>query len=298
MCTSSPLMSMATTDSSRRVTTDRARRWRARRPIAWLARAVCLVGAGFWLGLRVRPAPLPSTSLGGEPTKVVPPLEELPAPVRRFYRTLYGEMIPVVDTIIVSGRGTMRIQGITFPSRYRFSHVTGEAYRHYIETTVFGAPLLSVNEWFLNGAGRLELPFGVSAGPEVDQGANLALWAELVWAPAVWLTNPAASWQPVDAITAQLTVPFGEATETFTVTFDPATGLLQRMESLRYKGEGAAAKTLWVNEIREWGQLDGQLVALVTAVRWGDESTPWAILRTEEILYNADLAAYIRAKGP
>jgi hypothetical protein len=119
-----------------------------------------------------------------------------------------------------------------------------------------------------------------------------------VWAPAVWATDPAASWEPVDATTARLVVPFGDTTETFTVTFDPATGLLQRMESLRYKGEGADAKTLWVNEVREWGQLDGWLVALVTAVRWGDESTPWAVLRTDEVLYNPDLTAYIRAEGP
>ena len=119
-----------------------------------------------------------------------------------------------------------------------------------------------------------------------------------MWAPAVWATDPAASWEPVDATTARLVVPFGDTTETFTVTFDPATGLLQRMESLRYKGEGADAKTLWVNEVREWGQLDGWLVALVTAVRWGDESTPWAVLRTDEVLYNPDLTAYIRAEGP
>jgi hypothetical protein len=203
-----------------------------------------------------------------------------------------------VDTIVVSGRGTMRIQGITFPSRYRFSHRTGADYRHYIETTVFGAPLLTVDEWYVDGAGRLELPFGVSKGPKVDQGANLALWAELVWAPAVWVTDPAARWEPVDATTARLNVPFGEATEQFTVTFDPATGLLQRMESLRFKGEDAPSKTLWVNQVREWGQLDGRLVPLVTAVSWGDEESPWAVLRTEDVLYDADLSRYLHAGGP
>jgi hypothetical protein len=260
--------------------------------------AVCLAGTALWLGLRVEPAPLPAPALVGAPTRLTALPGDLPAPVERFYRRLYGEQLPVIDTVVVSGRGTMRISGITFPSRYRFSHRTGEAYRHYIESTVLGAPLLKVDEWFLDGAGRLELPFGVSEGPQVDQGANLALWAELVWAPAVWATSPAARWEPVDATTARLVVPFGEQTESFTVTFDRSTGLLRRMESLRYKGDAAATKTLWVNEVREWGELDGQPVPLETTVRWGDEGTPWAVLRTEEVRYNADLTAYVRAEGP
>jgi hypothetical protein len=259
---------------------------------------MCLASTALWLGLRVQPAPLPTPSLVGAPPTVAALPEGLPPPVDRFYRRLYGERIPVIDTVVVSGRGTMRISGVTFPSRYRFSHRTGEDYRHYIETTVFGAPLLKVDEWFVDGTGRLELPFGVSEGPQVDQGANLALWAELVWAPAVWATNVAAQWEPVDATTARLVVPFGEATESFTVTFDGSTGLLQRMESLRYKGAGAATRTLWINEVSEWGALDGQSVPLETTVRWGDESTPWAVLRTEEVLYNADLTAYVHAEGP
>jgi hypothetical protein len=229
-----------------------------------------------------RPAPRASTPRSGE----------------RFYRTLYSEQLPVTDTLVISRRGTVRIQGITFRSRFRFSHRAGADYRHYIETTVFGAPLLKVNEWYVDGAGRLELPFGVSEGPKVDQGANLALWAELVWAPAVWATSPTARWETVDATTARLIVPFGQASEEFTVTFDPATGLLERMESLRYKGADATEKTLWINDVREWGQLDGQRVPLVTAVQWGDESTPWAVLRTEEVLYNADLSTYLRGEGP
>ena len=260
--------------------------------------AGCLVASGLWLGLRVEPAPLPPIPLTGSPAAVVALPADLPAPVDRFYRVLYGEQLPVVDTVVVSGRGTMRIQGITMPSRYRFSHVTGRAYRHDIETTVFGATLLSVDERFVDGAARLELPFGVSEGPQVDQGANLALWAELGWAPAVWATSPAVRWEPVDATTARLVVPFGEVTEHFTVVFDARTGLLQRMESLRYKGAEADGKTLWINEVRQWGLLDGRPVPLVTAVRWGDERSAWAVLRTEEVLINADLAGYVLAEGP
>jgi hypothetical protein len=241
--------------------------------LAWIVGASCLAGAALWAGLRVEPAPLPTPALADGATALTALPADLPAPVERFLRSLYGEQIPVIDTIVISGRGTMRIQGITFPSRYRFSHRTGDAYRHYIETTVYGATLLKVNEWYVDGAGRLELPFGVSEGPKVDQGANLALWAELVWAPAVWATRPAARWEPVDATTALLSVPFGDAREQFTVTFDETTGLLERMESRRYKGESATTKTLWVNEVREWGELDGQPVPLVTAVQWGDEDS-------------------------
>jgi hypothetical protein len=268
--------------------------------IAWIVTAGCLTAAALWAGLRVDPAPLPPLPLplAGTATGSTALPDGLPAPVERFYRTLYGEQIPVVDTLVVSGRGTMRIQGITFPSRFRFSHRTGRAYRHDIETTVFGVPVMSVDERFVDGAARLELPFGVSEGPEVDQGANLALWAELVWAPAVWATDPAARWEPVDATTARLIVPFGATTEQFTVTFDPVTGLLQRLRSQRYKGADATAKTLWINEVREWGQLAGQPVPLVTAVQWGDEDSPWAVLRTEAVLTNADLSTYLRAQGP
>lgn len=59
-----------------------------------------------------------------------------------------------------------------------------------------------------------------------------------------------------------------------TVIFDASTGLLERMKSLRYKDVRAAHPTLWVDEVREWGELDGRTVAVVTAVRWGDEGSP------------------------
>ena len=271
---------------------------RRRRRLLQVATVLLSVAALLWAGLRIPPRPLPAAGLQAGDAELVALPAGLPSPVERFYRALYGDHVPVVSSAVVAGRGTMRIKGVRLPARFRFSHVTGESYRHYIETTLFGARLLSVDEWYLDGTGRMDLPFGVVEGPNTDQGANLALWAEAVWMPSLWVTDPRARWEPIDSTSARLTVPFGAGTETFVVDFDPDTGLLTRMESMRFKSEDTRSKTRWINEVLEWGEVDGHPAPLLTTVAWGDERSPWAQLRTEGLLYNADLATYIRASGP
>lgn len=275
-----------------------ARRRRRLRVLGYLLGGLTAAAATAWVGLRMEPAPLPPPDIDAAEVRTIPLPDGLPAPVARFYTTLYGDQLPVIESAVISGRGQMRIAGLTFPARYRFSHVTGDDYRHYIELTMFGRRLLSVNEWFVDGHARLELPFGVSEGPAVDQGANLALWAEGVWMPSVWVTDPRARWEAVDDHNALLLVPFGGEDETFTVRFDPDTGLLRRMESRRFKGETDSDKTLWLNDAIDWGEVDGHAVPLRAEVTWADEGSPWARLRTEDVRYNADLGAYITAGGP
>lgn len=256
-----------------------------------------LAGAA-WAGLRIEPRPLPDTALTAGPVTAVPVPDGLPEPVERFYRALYGNEVPVIETAVVSGRGTMRVNGITFPARYRFSHVAGHDYRHYIEVTWFGRRLLAVYEWYVDGSARLELPFGGMEGSKVDQGANLALWAEAGWFPSIWVTDARVAWEPIDATSARLRVPFGDDTEELTLTFDPTTAMLTRMTSMRFKGEEAEDKTLWLNHALDWDVLDGTPTPMTTTVTWADESTPWARLHTEEILLNADLDRYLDAHGP
>ena len=157
---------------------------------------------------------------------------------------------------------------------------------------------MAVDEWFLDGHARLDLPMGVSEGPNVDQGANLALWAEAVWMPAVWVTDPRVRWEPVDDTRARLVVPFGEVEESFTVTFDPVTRMLQTMESVRFRGEQDVDRTPWINLADDVGR--GRRppgAAARLGVTWADEGSPWARLRTESVLYNADLTEYVRAAG-
>lgn len=257
-----------------------------------------IVVVAGWAGLQVEPRPLPAPDLepGDLPTVAVP--DGLPAPVARFYATLYGDRVPVVDTAVITGRGTMRIAGVTFPARWRFSHRTGEAYRHYIELTAYGRALTAVNERYVDQQARLELPFGVSEGPTIDQGANLALWAEAVWMPSVWVTDPDARWEPIDDDSARLIVPFAGGEETFTAQFDPDTGLLRSLTSMRFKGEEDRDKTLWINDVGEWGQVDAHPVPLRAEIEWADEDSPWARLRTENVRYNVDLGDYLTVRGP
>ena len=124
-------------------------------PAGILLGLIGLVGV-IGVGLLIPPASLPPFG-GRSADPVRQPLPgTLPAPVGRFFRQVYGDEIPIIVSAVISGRGRIRVAGIAFPARFRFIHEAGRGYRHYIEATVFGLPVMKVNEHYLDGEARLE----------------------------------------------------------------------------------------------------------------------------------------------
>ena len=102
-----------------------------------------------------------------------------------------------------------------------------------------------------------------------------------------------------DALVAQGAYVIAYSTRVF-APFEPfaETGLIERMEAMRYRDADDPQKHLWILEPHGWAEFHGVSVPSPAAVTWADEGTPWLVLDLEEVVYNADVSDYIRAKGP
>lgn len=268
--------------------------------IAWTVGVLAALVFVGWLGLQVPPAPFPDyPEASASHIATVPLPAGLPAPVNRYFRKTYGDAVPVITSAVLTGRARIR-PNIPFwmPARYRFTHVAGKDYRHYIEACWFGIPVLTVNERYVGGASLLEIPVvGTDSGPKVEWSANQGMWAESWQFPALLVTDPRVKWVPVDDETALLVVPFKDTTQQFVVRFDPETGLPTWTETMRYHGSSSAEKTLWLTHADEYRTLNGVLTNTVGSATWMDDGRPWAIFTLEDVRLNVDVASYVRGQG-
>lgn len=245
-------------------------------------------------GLRTPPTPFPAYAAPAGPVATLPLPEGLPAPVERYLRSTYGDGLPVYTSAVISGRGSVRFMGVTFPARLRFVHLPARGYRHYFEATFYDRAILSVNERYLDGRAYFALPFEVLEDqPTQNSAANQGFWAEMIAYPAVYATDPRARWEAVDDATAILHIPYPDEEQALTFHFDPQGGALTRVETLRHR-DAKSGKLRWWGDVAEgkgsvlqhWG------------ITWEDEGTPWLQADIEDLVLNSDVSAYIEQTGP
>jgi hypothetical protein len=253
-----------------------------------------------WLGLQIKPKPFAPYPEKTPELKTMPLPAGLPAPVERFYKTIYGDEIPVIETAVLKGRASISPFGVRLPARFVFVHNAGRDYRHYFEATWFGIPLLKVDEGYIDGESFFESPMGsYYDDPNTNQGANLAVWAEAGFFPSIWLTDERVRWESVDDYTALLYVPFEDQEENFVVRFNPETGLIDTMEAMRFRDPGESKKKiLWITRNEPEPKIAGTKLSATGSATWLDQGKPWAVFTLEEVDYNVNVSEYIRQKGP
>lgn len=157
---------------------------------------------------------------------------------------------------------------------------------------------MKVNEWFLDGNYRLELPFGVvESDPCTNSGANQGLWAEKLAYPSIFLTDTRVRWEPIDETHAGLYVPYGDGEQYFIMQFDPQSGELIRYETNRcHDADGGTLR--WWGDVTSVKSRNGGRPNKMINAEWEDESAPWLYFEVEETAFNADLTSYIHQVGP
>lgn len=233
-----------------------------------------------WFGLRIMPRLHPphagqARDLGAEP---FPP--GLPAPVEEHFRRVLGDTVPREESVVVWGRGKLRLPGLWVPLRFNAWYRPGRAFRRSIELTWMGIPLVEGVDSYIDGQGRLELTGLVrrsAGGPKIDSAQHLTLWAEALWSPSVLLLDPRVRWEPISDTAAWLVVPSGDSERGLRVEFDACTGLLKSMSAMRFRG-AEPRPTFWRTEVRNWHRLAGILVPTTAQATCGDEPRPCIVL--------------------
>jgi hypothetical protein len=213
--------------------------------------------------------------------------ERLPAPVERFAHTAFGRHGSAIETLVMEGRGRVRIGRLPWmPINIWMHHRLGRDYVGLIRVRPAGLTVLSVIDAYVDGAGITKIGPAASIGPEVDQGAFLGMWAAAVAYPSTW--SGGVRWRAVDERSARVRLPFGNGSEEARIDFDPQLGFPVRFEADRYRTVGGP-KLRWYGDSSDWRSWDGIPAPRRVTAWWSDQPTPWFEMSVESVRANVDV---------
>jgi hypothetical protein len=201
------------------------------------------------------------------PVEIVRPeqLEALPAPVRRYliYTGVVGKPIP--QTVRVRQRGQIRMAvdqpWIPFTAEEVYS-TDPPGFVWKVLAQAGPVPIPGIDH-YRGGKGRMHIrPFGLfpavdASGPELDQGAMMRYFNEIIWFPAAFLKDN-ITWREIDDLAAEATFSDGGKSISAVLQFDPIGRILNFIAQRYMFEENGGSLQTWSTPISTYGEL-GQL---------------------------------------
>ena len=244
-------------------------------------------GSGFLIRPRRESSPLQSVDAGR-----VRLGDDLPSLLRAHLDPDGDGWVPRMDTHAMWSRPYMRRGPLPpVPLRMKSLARVGESFVNDIEVAWFGRPVLRVVDAFVEGHGITRIGSRSVIGEEIDQGANLFLWAEALLVPSAFGEGGSVAVEQIGTDEIRLIVPLGAGHDEATVRF--AEGHPRRFSALRYKRVGGP-KLWWHVDYSEWFLQDGIAVPRRMDVSWEDERRPWLSLELEGFAFNVQAEPRLR----
>lgn len=192
----------------------------------------------------------------------------LPAPVRRYLEVTGSTGTGGLKAAVMQQRGRLRAA----LDKPWMPFVAEQAYAFEPPGFVWLAdarlaPLVSLlaRDKFVDGRGNMLITvLGLvvvadASGPEIDLGAGLRFWGELISFPEAVL-NRHLRWEEMDARHARVHIEQGPLKMSATIEFD-ARGFPVAMHAERFRDvAGQFVLTPWSGNFRDWGKIDGRLL--------------------------------------
>jgi hypothetical protein len=191
----------------------------------------------------------------------------LPAPVRRYLEGARATALPALGIATLAQRGSLRAATdkpwMPFEAEQVYS-LDPPGFVWLARARVIPFVHILAHDAFAGGAGNMKISLlGIftvadARGPEIDQGAALRYWGEIIAFPEAVLGS-SLRWEPIDVHRAALIVGHAGAELRAEIDFDEQARPIA-MHAQRYRDvDGKSVLTPWSGHFRDWRELDGRM---------------------------------------
>jgi hypothetical protein len=204
-------------------------------------------------------------------------IEDLPAPVQRFFRTVLKDGQAIVAAVKLSQQGQFNLSETEskWNSFTATQLVTTQRLGFDWDARIQMAPGLKafVHDTYLLGEGNLHASLlglftlaKMHGTPELNQGELLRFFAEATWYPTALLPSQGVRWKAIDDTSARATLTDGATTVSLVFRFNAEGAIATIRAEARYRDKLTTMP--WNGRFWEYSVRNGMLIPLKGEVGW------------------------------